>query len=710
MKKFTFLSFFLFLIYIIPVQGQGNFWQSFGGPYGGTINKLAVNSQDELYGGSFAGLFRSVDNGSTWQSVSPEVFNSHYVTSIAFNSMGDIFVGTTQSGIYRSTDGGANWDQKNNGLTNTDVYSLAIGPNQDIFVGTTTGVFKSANNGEGWSYSGLSNSFVQSIVIDNNNEIFVTDFSGVSQSTDGGGTWNAINNGLTSLPKTLALSPAASARGQQELYAGSTGGGVFKFDRLTQLWTAIAAGLTTTYVVSLVVNYAGDVFAGTDLGIFRLLAGSATWTQLAVQGLFYYYIASLAVNSLGHIFACEDWGGIFRSLDNGNIWVRFVVGLTAYTINTMFFSQALAALFIGTDMGLWRRNAGSNLWSLVETPYAFFWVTAIAATTSYIFAGSFYDGMWRLSTSTNQWTQINIGLTNLFVTALAINALGHIFVGTSGGGVFRSIDNGDTWTQVISGLAGLYISSLVFGPLGYLYAATSVGVFKMDPATFVWTAINAGLTTLYVTALAFSATGVLYASTSGGGIFKSVNFGLAWTAIITGLTYLYIDQILSRHNSRGISDELFASSYGGVFHSDDGGASWNPLNSGLNASIPLELAADSSGGVFVGSTGGGVFQNGVATSVKQIGTDIPSRYELKQNFPNPFNPSTTIRFSLPEAGFITLKIFNSVGEEIALLVNDEKQAGAYQVTWNAEGLASGVYFYSLITGKGIISRRMLLLK
>lgn len=89
---------------------------------------------------------------------------------------------------------------------------------------------------------------------------------------------------------------------------------------------------------------------------------------------------------------------------------------------------------------------------------------------------------------------------------------------------------------------------------------------------------------------------------------------------------------------------------------------------------------------------------------------IPEGFMLGQNYPNPFNPSTNILFSIPEKNNVTLKVFDSRGREVAQLVNDEYSAGTYAVKWNAEGFASGVYFYKITTGNFTQTKKLLLVK
>jgi hypothetical protein len=100
----------------------------------------------------------------------------------------------------------------------------------------------------------------------------------------------------------------------------------------------------------------------------------------------------------------------------------------------------------------------------------------------------------------------------------------------------------------------------------------------------------------------------------------------------------------------------------------------------------------------------------VTVSVDEERTGIPSEYGLSQNFPNPFNPSTTIRYALAHAGPVELKVFNLLGQEVALLVNDSQKAGYHSVTWNAQGSPSGVYFFRLTAGTFVETRKLVLLR
>jgi len=98
------------------------------------------------------------------------------------------------------------------------------------------------------------------------------------------------------------------------------------------------------------------------------------------------------------------------------------------------------------------------------------------------------------------------------------------------------------------------------------------------------------------------------------------------------------------------------------------------------------------------------------TSVESDHNTIPDGYVLEQNYPNPFNPSTAIKFGIPEASNVRLKIFNALGEEVAELVNEYLDAGTYTYSFDASQLTSGIYVYTLQTGDQLISKKMTLIK
>ena len=104
------------------------------------------------------------------------------------------------------------------------------------------------------------------------------------------------------------------------------------------------------------------------------------------------------------------------------------------------------------------------------------------------------------------------------------------------------------------------------------------------------------------------------------------------------------------------------------------------------------------------------YENLSIVGVESTSNELPTKFSLEQNFPNPFNPSTTINFSIPETSFVTLKIFNSLGEEIESLASEELGAGNYKYDWNANNLPSGIYFHKIHSNEFTHNRKMILIK
>jgi type IX secretion system substrate protein len=165
----------------------------------------------------------------------------------------------------------------------------------------------------------------------------------------------------------------------------------------------------------------------------------------------------------------------------------------------------------------------------------------------------------------------------------------------------------------------------------------------------------------------------------------------------TGLWYLGYSAFLTRTNSHG--DALWTQTYGGT--GSRGRSAEQTTDGGFI------LAGASSGRLYLVKTDG----DGVVTGVSADNTgNPPGEFRLKQNYPNPFNPSTTITFGLPAEQWISLKIYDLSGHEVATLAEGTQQAGYRTVEWNAATLSSGVYLYRLRAGSFTETRKLLLLK
>ena len=104
------------------------------------------------------------------------------------------------------------------------------------------------------------------------------------------------------------------------------------------------------------------------------------------------------------------------------------------------------------------------------------------------------------------------------------------------------------------------------------------------------------------------------------------------------------------------------------------------------------------------------YNAGNPIGIIQLNTETPDKYSIKQNFPNPFNPSTNMQFSLPKSSFVTLKVYDNIGQEVALLINQNMSSGNYEYKFDAGTLGSGIYYYRISANGFTETKKMILIK
>ena len=202
--------------------------------------------------------------------------------------------------------------------------------------------------------------------------------------------------------------------------------------------------------------------------------------------------------------------------------------------------------------------------------------------------------------------------------------------------------------------------------------------------------------------------------------------GSQWTALGDGLNGIVRAILVSGNDiyvgghfttAGNVSTYSIARWDGNTWHSFGGRGINQSLNSLAIGTVYSLL--DSPDGLYVGGKfthAGNKYSNMIAlytdfaTSVDEENNIVPDGFQLMQNYPNPFNPSSRIRYSIPQISYVTLKVFDILGNEIATLVNEEKGPGVYSVSINAVKYASGIYFYKLQAGSFVETRKMVLLR
>jgi hypothetical protein len=189
-------------------------------------------------------------------------------------------------------------------------------------------------------------------------------------------------------------------------------------------------------------------------------------------------------------------------------------------------------------------------------------------------------------------------------------------------------------------------------------------------------------------------------------VYISTDMCSTWTTIASINT-----QVGLSWSSGLLEGMLVGTEDSGVFLFSDEGDSLGSRNEGLTNLNVQALTLDNNGYVYAG-TENGVWRRPLSevTIVEENLIEAPSSYILSQNYPNPFNPSTTIRYSVPQLSKVVIKVYDILGNEIATLMDEEKSVGTYEITWNAENLPSGVYFYQMRAGDYVNTKKMILLK
>ncbi|MCH7827919.1 MAG: T9SS type A sorting domain-containing protein, partial [Bacteroidetes bacterium] len=151
-------------------------------------------------------------------------------------------------------------------------------------------------------------------------------------------------------------------------------------------------------------------------------------------------------------------------------------------------------------------------------------------------------------------------------------------------------------------------------------------------------------------------------------------------------------------------------SSGTILRTTDGGATWGAQPSGTGNTLWGVSFTDADNGTAVGESGIILRTSSVVTAIDDNQIKQPNSFILMQNYPNPFNPSTTIQYVIISRQFVSLKVYDILGREVATLVNEEKPIGSYRINFDGSKLTSGVYFYRLRAGSFTQTKKFVLMK
>ncbi len=198
----------------------------------------------------------------------------------------------------------------------------------------------------------------------------------------------------------------------------------------------------------------------------------------------------------------------------------------------------------------------------------------------------------------------------------------------------------------------------------------------------------------------------MYMSSATGNVAKSINLGANWIDYYTGVNKTLTDIFfIDNQNGFAIGDT------GAIVKTTNGGINWTIQNSGTTKRLNEVWFINNDTGFIAGDSGLLlVTYNGGVTSLSQNNQLIPGQFILYQNFPNPFNPSTSMRFDIPRHSDVKLTVYNLLGKEVKILVNESLDPGSYEYKFDAGGLPSGIYYFQLKSTNILQTKKMVVVK
>ena len=659
-----------------------------------------ANSRSGYMAEGCYGQYRTLDGGYTWNKVSNAVPNSRLVLFASDNVgwlLGDW-------GLYRSSDAGATWLNKNAPFFSSGFFTKMFAMDTNKLW-----VLKSA------SYDGNGAS--------------------LWYSSNSGTNWMSVNTGLVSNPGSQVT--------YYDMKINNNGVGFIVGSIFTPYNYSIVGfilrtqdlGLTWTIsyypderFVNILSNSENEWFLLGNKGYYdnsQIIQretddGGFTWQYSEpILGIFpsatlYTAIFSPVKNAI-YLFANR---GVYSSYDNGLSYNKMSSEQDASVGNLAFESKpmnpenqlAIAYAEYTSWPYLFSSDAG-NTWSKREFPVSlgnYLWRVEISEGTIYIIVDQ-----TKLYKSTDQgisWQLLSLPVWNSGLQALnvynknvlSLKAYPSLLSSTDGGlnWIIGPVIENIWWKStsigspgIIAGVGKYYDSSMT---KGFIYQSNDYGLS--------WHIFD---TSEELTKVQMTDEKIGY-SISNRKLYKTSNSGMSWKSIFTA------------GNDGGIYQMDFTDSLNGIIvegykfrQTTNGGKNWITTDFLLPIPGVQDIKYNTFGDLFVCGGGDMIMlpSNQIfSPRVKNIENESVSEYYLSSSFPNPFNSSSTIKYYIPSASQVIIKVFNTLGEEIETLVDEIKPSGTYQVTWNAKDLTSGVYFYRLQAGDFVQTRKMILLK
>jgi photosystem II stability/assembly factor-like uncharacterized protein len=695
-------------------KAQSTFWEQTDGPTGGYISSLLVRSEDSIFVGTRYGLYRTADGGRHWdlQADVPAGFIAQICES-GDSGLFLTFMGPRnyiQGGLMRSTDAGFAWDTLAREVTHDTLPSIAGAGKDCIILETRTHpkvYSRSTDGGDSWFElpEHLSLPHQSHAGFDADGNIYILGTDTLWMSTDDGNSWDSrylsigqshASSFLHAVSGRMYLVVSRSASPRATVYASDDNG--HYWSRHGDGFNTIGGGILQTHDSSIFVRADAYLFRAADQ------RWRADWTAVSAN-----HTEPFAVFR-GGILAVEDYRyrtprgyKLTYSLDRGSSWTELPaqppsaeVRLLHY-LNDKLYCVTKDNRFISSDHGAsWTEYSPGEFWLLGETASG----RLISKRNDSLFQSD--DGKnWLYS---GRVLPDGTGEIHVMPTG-ALYYIGfdrQTWPGSARSELRYSLNGGGSWGH------GPYIpEETVFHglPDGTVLMGHS-GIHRTTDEGRHWEEASVEPPAGSVYCIASVGDSLLLAGASAGRILFSYDDGESWSTITVLPDDLTIQSLIVDPQGNfyaGTREE-------GVYRSSDQGKTWLKWNLGQYHQTVADFTLDTEGHLYAGTIGGGVYRSAEAIlSAPEIST-APESFTLEHNYPNPFNPSTNIGFSIPHRGDVRLTVLDHLGRIVAVLAEGEFQKGKHSCQFINTNHPSGMYMYRLSWNGKTMARKMVLLR
>ena len=678
MPKILFIASVLALL-LLRVGGLEAQWVQTNGPYGCGVQCLAVCGMD-IYAATMyadpthAGVYRSTDDGLNWVLANSGLPVYIAVVALATDDS-NIYAAVQGRGVYRTLDHGASWNEMNSGLMDTHVRALSeFG--SDLYVSTDSGVFRSTDGAQHWikANSGMPSSNLVYCFAKSGKSILAGTMSGPYISSDNGSSWTSINHGLpTQFPEAYTLIDFGST-----LYAGMPDG-IFRSSDGGLNWKADSILATTIgFPFSFAVD-SGELFVSTlKGGVLRRMPQG--WVPVS-NSIADRSIMALAVEG-PYLFAATKYAGVVRWKYSVGDWVTARAGLPVNPPDVSALYTQGDRLLVGSEGPLAVTSTAGDTWDYLPVAGA----SGFDTLGPYLFVKTFFDGVYRSSDGGSTWDGPDLDSFQ----GSRIVATGRNVYALTNNGPYVSIDSGANWIKFRIGTDSVITSIDYSG--GEAFAQSWQTVYRSKDGGQSWQVFARpraqGEDSLAEGfALVFNSSFLIASGTNDyvhTHLLRSSDDGATWIDVDSTLPSIRQMQVTA--------GALFARVDTGIILSTSNGSSWISVNPGIPNDYFTSIALQGTD-LFAGTTASGVWRRPLSEVIPKGVVEAPVSLlnVILGAYPNPISSSTTINVATRTHGPAQITIHNLLGTEVARLFSGELGAGEHSFTWDARGVAPGMY-------------------